>query len=118
MMVVEPWLFRAGMPTTEFGETRIVSWPRTRRTRPFRPVRMLSPGLRTASSVRDACCTPDVLIQTSPDDLLTRQTASAANASEPAPATTKTTRRNDAQIALTTLHMASLAIGGCENTFE
>src|SRR5262249_28492431 len=88
-------------------EIRILSWPRTRRTRPFRPVRMLSPGLRTASSVRETGCTPDVLTQTSPDDLLTRHAVPSASASAPAPATTNKTSSNGAQIVLTALPMTA-----------
>ena len=69
---------RSGRPITEFGETRMVSSPRTKSTRPLRPVRTVSPGFKTSSCASDACWAPDVVIETSPDDFPTRQTPSSA----------------------------------------
>jgi hypothetical protein len=89
----QPVLLLGGRPITEFGETRMVSSPRTNRTRPLCPVRMVSPGFKSSSCVSEACWAPDVIIQTSPDDLLTRQTSSSAAATPEAAARTKTAVR-------------------------
>ena len=79
MIVVEsPSFFWAGTPTTEFGETRIISSPRFKRTRPVRPVRTVSPGFNTSSCFSDACCTPLPVSHTSPEDLLTVQSPPSA----------------------------------------
>src|SRR3978361_244933 len=78
MVVDRPSFFSAGRPITEFGEIKIVSSPRTSRTRPVRPVRMVSPGFSGSSLPSETGCAPDVLIQTSPEDLLTDQTPSSA----------------------------------------
>jgi hypothetical protein len=59
-----------GMPMIEFGEMSMDFLPRTRRTRPVWPVRILSPGCRTVAAVTEACWTPELVTQTSPDDLL------------------------------------------------
>jgi hypothetical protein len=77
MVVERPSFFSVGNPTTEFGDIRIVSSPRTSKTRPVRPVLMVSPGLRFACCVSDAGWAPEVVIQTSPDDLLTDQIPSS-----------------------------------------
>ena len=44
--------------STEFGATRMVSSPRTKRTRPLRPVRMVSPDCRIACWFSETCCAP------------------------------------------------------------
>src|SRR5260370_13283749 len=88
IVVASPSFFSAGKPITEFGETRIVSSPRTRRTRPLWPVRTVSPGFKISSCLSETGCAPVVVIQTSPDDLLTDQTPSSpANAWDAAPRT-------------------------------
>src|SRR3954471_16764513 len=71
VIVVERSPFFSGMPMLELGETRIVSAPRVRRTRPFAPVVILSPTASEEPAVSAAFCTAVVAIQTSPDDLLT-----------------------------------------------
>ncbi len=84
MIVVDsPSFFWAGTPTTEFGEIRIVSSPRFKRTRPVRPVRTVSPGFNASSCFNDARCTPLPVSYTSPEDLWTVQSPpSAAKATE------------------------------------
>ena len=82
MMVVSmptrwPSFFGIGTPMLEFGETRMLSSPRISSTRPFWPVRTLSPGLSMAPAISGACSPPGDVTETSPDDLLTRQTSSA-----------------------------------------
>ena len=73
MVVESPSFCSAGSPTTEFGAIRMVSSPRVSSTRPLRPVRMVSPGFKTSSGFSEACRTPEPVIQTSPEDLLTDQ---------------------------------------------
>src|SRR5262249_40258290 len=103
MVVAMPSCASVGRPTTEFGATRMVSSPRIKRTRPLRPVRIVSPGLSTLSLLSATCCAPCVVSQTSPDDLLTDQESpSAAHAVELAitanAATTKCLKRDLADI--------------------
>src|SRR5579871_1575707 len=113
MVVDMPSFFSEGTAITEFGAIRIVSSPRTRSTRPLRPVRIVSPGFRTSSCFNDACSAPVADIQTSPDDLLTDQTPSSpASALELAPRSTEATvtmRRN--QTAPAMLHLGPLSSG-------
>ena len=85
----------AGRPTTEFGEIKIVSSPRTSSTRPLRPVRMVSPGFSTSFLVSDAGCAP---VAASPD--LTRELADRPDAivrggcaSKPYPGSARPRRR-------------------------
>src|SRR4029453_13744971 len=73
MVVESPSFCSAGRPTTEFGAIKMVSSPRVSSTRPLRPVRMVSPGFRPSSGLRDAFRTPEAVIQPSPDDLLADQ---------------------------------------------
>src|SRR5262249_26336325 len=63
--------------SAELGAIRIVSLPRSSRTRPLLPVRIESPGLSCAWSVSEAGCTPALTTHTLPDDLLTCQTGAS-----------------------------------------
>jgi hypothetical protein len=86
-VVESPSFFSAGNPITEFGEIMMVSSPRTNSTRPLRPVRMLSPGFSTSSLPSETGWAPVVVIQTSPDDLLTDHGPSSAASAEVDPTT-------------------------------
>jgi hypothetical protein len=67
----------------------MVSAPRISSTRPLAPVRTVAPGFSTVSADSAAGCAPGASIQTSPEDLLTRQAASCAVADELVPAARK-----------------------------
>src|SRR5262245_48160568 len=98
MVVDIPRSWLAGRETTEFAETSMVSAPRTRRTRPFCPVRMVSPAFRAALLLSATGCAPDVVNQTSPDDLLTRQSEFCAIVADPAQKVTIAANRTEAHV--------------------
>src|SRR4051812_16384144 len=97
MIVVDsPDLLSAAIPMTEFGDIRIVSSPRLSKTWPVCPVRILSPGLIITPSARTSHC-PAVVTEASPDDLLTRQTASSTIAPDPRQNVTKVRSNSSAK---------------------
>ena len=81
-----PSLAAAGRPTSEFGPIIIISAPRVRRTCPLGPVRIVSPGFSMSSRPSETCVAPELVTQTSPENLLTSHgSPSAANAAGAAP---------------------------------
>src|SRR6187551_1224678 len=88
MVVERSALGSAGMLTTELADTSMLSAPRINRTRPFGPVRTVSPARMSALFVSATGCAPDEVNQTSPDALLTCQLESCAIAADPAQSVT------------------------------
>src|SRR6476620_11650100 len=108
VVVARPSLWLAGMLTMELADTRMLSAPRTKRARPFGPVRTVSPARMIAVFVSATGCASVELNQTSPDALLTCQLESCAIVADPAQSMTAIASNRELHAALVLVNILCL----------